>query len=141
MGGHLDSNLTFKEHILTKCKASTLDIIKIQNIRKYLTKDTFHKIILQLVTSHLDYANSMLTELISSSIKIMQKNTTTRLIFGKKCQRKHHGVPQKLLLWLPIQQRIDFKICTLIHKCCKQKAPVYLQNLIQEQKKNQIVPQ
>ena len=39
LGGHLDSNLTFKEQILIKCKAAMLNIIKIQNIRKYLTKE------------------------------------------------------------------------------------------------------
>ena len=38
----------------------------------------------------------------------------------------------KALHWLPIQQRIDYKICTLLHKCCNKQAPVYLQNLIQE---------
>ena len=38
----------------------------------------------------------------------------------------------KSLHWLPIQQRIDYKICTLIHKCHNKQAPVYLQNLIQE---------
>ena len=38
----------------------------------------------------------------------------------------------KTLHWLPIQQRIDYKICTFIHKCHNKQAPVYLQNLIQE---------
>ena len=33
-GGHLDSNLTFKDHILIKCKSAALNIIKIYNIRK-----------------------------------------------------------------------------------------------------------
>ena len=73
LGGHLDSNLTIKHHIHTKCKAATLNIIKICNIRKYLMRETCHKLILLLVISHLDYANSMLAGLLSSSIKIMQK--------------------------------------------------------------------
>ena len=83
--GHLDSILTLKEHILIKCKAAVLNIIKIWNIRKYLTKEMCHKLILQLVISHLDYANSMLAGLPVSSIKIMQKiqNTAARLILGK----------------------------------------------------------
>ena len=76
LGGHLDSNLTFKDHIHIKCKAATLNIININNIRKYLTRETCHKLILQLVISHLDYANSMLAGLPSSSIKIMQKSKT-----------------------------------------------------------------
>ena len=44
----------------------------------------------------------------------------------------------KNLHWLPIQKRIDYKICTLIYKYHKGKAPSYLQNLIQEKKKQTI---
>ena len=82
MGGHLDSNLTLKDHILIKFKAATLNIIMMHSIRKYLKRETCHKLFLQLVISHLDYANSMIAGLPSSSIKIMQKvqNTFTRLI-------------------------------------------------------------
>ena len=82
LGGLLDPNLTFKEHICIKCKVATLSIIKTCNIRTYLTTQTCHNCILQLVISNLDYTNSMLTGLPSSSIKIMQKiqNTTARLI-------------------------------------------------------------
>ena len=29
LGGHLDSNLPFKEHMLIKCKAASLKIIKV----------------------------------------------------------------------------------------------------------------
>ena len=52
-----------------------------------------------------------------------------------KCKEKHHRMPQTLH-WLPIKQRIDHKICTLIHKCHTQQAPLYLQNLIQEKTTN-----
>ena len=53
-----------------------LNIIKIQSIRKYLTKEMCHKHILQMVISHLDYTNSLLAGLPYSSIKIMQKIQT-----------------------------------------------------------------
>ena len=42
----------------------------------------------------------------------------------------------KTLHWSLIQQRIDYKTCTLIHKCYKGKTPSYLQNLLQEKKNN-----
>ena len=32
--------------------------------------------------------------------------------------------------WLPIKERIDFKIVTLIYKCQNNQAPMYLQELI-----------
>ena len=34
------------------------------------------------------------------------------------------------LHWLPVQQRIDYKILTLTHKCIQGQAPKYLQDLI-----------
>ena len=34
------------------------------------------------------------------------------------------------LHWLPVQQRIKFKILTLVHKCINCEAPTYLQNLM-----------
>ena len=32
--------------------------------------------------------------------------------------------------WLPVRQRIKFKILTLVHKCINCEAPTYLQNLL-----------
>ena len=33
------------------------------------------------------------------------------------------------LHWLPIQQRIEYKVCVLVHKCLHQAAPTYLAEL------------
>ena len=37
-GGHLDSSLSFKDHLIAKSKAATINIIKIRNIRNTSTK-------------------------------------------------------------------------------------------------------
>ena len=85
LGGHLDLSLTFKDHIIAKSKAATINIIKIRNIRKYLNQDTCHKLVITLVLSHLDYLNSLLSGLPDSSINILQKvqNSAARLVLGK----------------------------------------------------------
>jgi len=36
----------------------------------------------------------------------------------------------KALYWLPVKQRIDFKLCLLVHLVINGRAPVYLQNLL-----------
>ena len=48
-----------------------------------------HKLTLQLIISHLDFANSMLEGLPASSIKVMQKiqNTAARLILGEMLEK------------------------------------------------------
>ena len=40
LGGYLHSTLTFKQHIKTKCKSETLNLLKLINIRKYLDRET-----------------------------------------------------------------------------------------------------
>ena len=88
LGGHLDSSLTFKDHIIAKSKAATINIIKIRNIRKYLNQDTCHKLAITLVISHLDYSNSLLSGLPDSSIKILQRvqNSAARLVLGRNAK-------------------------------------------------------
>ena len=48
LGGYLHSQLNFKEHINTKCKAALLNILRIHTIRRYLDKDTSHLLIKSL---------------------------------------------------------------------------------------------
>ena len=131
LGGHLDSSLTLKDHIIAKSKAATINIIKIRNIRKYLNQDICHKLVISLVLSHLDYSNSLLSGLPDSSINILQKvqNSEARLVLGRNA--KYSSTENtKQLHWLPIKQYIDYKVLTLVHKCLHQKAPNYLQDLL-----------
>ena len=133
LGGHLDSSLTFKDHIIAKSKAATINIIQIRNIRKYLNQDTCHKLVISLVLSHLDYSNSLLSGPSDSSIKILQKvqNSAGRLVLRRNA--KHSSTENtKQLHWLPIKQCIDYKVLTLVHKCLHQKTPKYLQGLLKE---------
>ena len=132
LGAYLDSKLDFKEHIKAKCKAAVLNIYKIRAARKNLTRSTCNKLMMALVLSHLDYTNSLLGNLPKTSINKIQsvQNIAVRITLGKgkydsttRCLESVH--------WLPIQQRIDIKIISLVHKCLHGKAPLYLERLIQ----------
>ena len=133
LGGHLNSSLTFKDHIIAKLKSATINIIKSRNIRKYLNQDTCHRLVITLVLSHLDYSNSLQLGLPDSSIKILQKvqNSAARLVLGRYAN--HSSMENtKQLHWLPIKQCMDYKVLPLIHKCQHQKAPKYLQDPLKE---------
>ena len=88
LGGHLDSSLIFKDHIIAKSKAATINITKIRNIRKYLSQDTCHKLVITLVLSHFDYSNLLLSGLPDSSINILQKSPKqcSKISTGEKCK-------------------------------------------------------
>ena len=83
LGQYLNCNLLFRSHINITCKAA-INIIRIHNIWKYLTKDTCHTLILLLAISHLDYSNSLLVGLPEKSINLMQhvQNTLAKVILN-----------------------------------------------------------
>ena len=62
-----------------------------------------------------------------TNCKMVQHNAA-RLIYRK---RKGHITPLLIELhWLPVEVRIDYKICLLVFKCQNQSAPSYLQDLV-----------
>ena len=80
-----------------------------------------------LVISLLDYANALLGGLPKCSLDQLQhvQNIAAKIVLGKgrynsstRCLAELH--------WLPIQQRIEFKIITLVHKSLHGLAPQYL---------------
>ena len=105
LGGYLDSRLTFKQHIKTKCKSAILNLLKIISIRKYLDKESATQLTVSLCLSHLDYANGLLIGLADCSIKLMQKvqNIAAKVLLNLK---KHDSSTEaiKTLHWLPIRQ-------------------------------------
>ena len=140
MGGHLDSNFTFKDHALVKCIATTLNINKTHNIKKYLTKETCHKLTLQLVSHvalRLCKFNASRTAIIKYKNHAKNPKHSCKTNAWKKCQRKHHGTPLNLTL-VTNTAKDRLQNMYLIHKCCSRKAPTYLQNLI-HMRKQQII--
>ena len=131
LGVWLDASLNFKLHVTKKCKAAMLNFIRIRGIRHLLTEEATSSLVLSLCVSHLDYCNAVLYGLPDVTISRMQRvqNMCARLVLrrskwdsAKACLAKLH--------WLPIRQRIIFKICVLTFKLLHGQGPVYLQDLL-----------
>ena len=131
LGAHLDSALNFKKHFKTKCKAAMFNLQRIRAARKYLTRSASNKLMVSLVISHLDYVNGLLGGLPKCTIDQLQQvqNIAAKIVLGKS---KYDSSTRCLgeLHWLPIQQRIEFKIITLVYKSLHGLAPQYLVNLL-----------
>ena len=84
---------------------------------------------------HLDYANAILYGLPKSTLGKYQtiQNMYAKLILNRK---KHSSLSLSLneLHWLPIEQRIKYKILTSTFKCITGTALKYLQHLINTKK-------
>lgn len=81
--------------------------------------------------SHIDYANSLLINLPSSTLKVLQniQNLAAKLVL-KRSKYSSNKEALRELHWLPVTSRIKFKLLCLVHKCLHGKAPKYLKELI-----------
>ena len=114
------------------------NFIKIKSICKYITREACITLVLMFCISHLDYCNALLYELPNKTIKRYQiiQNICAKLVLGRS---KYSSLTEalKCLHWLPIQQRITYKIGLLTFRYINKVAPKYLQELITIRKPTQ----
>ena len=132
LGVIFDSHLTFRDHVSKVCQSSFYQIRQLRQIRSSLDINSATVLSNSLVTSKLDYCNSLLYGLPASSIARLQRvqNSLARVVYPSV--RKHHHISPTLqkLHWLPIKQRITYKIAVLCFKTIYFKQPTYLLDLI-----------
>ena len=103
----------------------------LRRIRKFLGVETAILLANAMVSSRLDYCNSLLYGVSKSNIAKLQRvqNALCRIIF--RLDKMSHVTPfLKKLHWLPIQHRILFKYNLLVFKAINLSQPLYLSALI-----------
>ena len=113
------------------CKSAFYHIRTICRIRKYLSTQTAEILIHAFATFKLDHCISLLYNVAKSVIKKHQsvQNVAARLITrSRKCA--HITLILFDLHWLPVSERIKFKILLLTFKALRQQSPTYIQDLI-----------
>ena len=97
-----------------------------------LTTESTKLAVHTLVTSRLDYCNSLMAGINRGLLKRLQnvQPTAARLITRK---RKYDPISDDLieLHWLPVEQRIDFKILVLTYKAIHHQSPYYNSSMLQ----------
>ena len=131
----LKLNASKTKFIYFLSRQQLIKICKIWNIRRYLTKEMCHQLVLSLTISHLDYGNAILSGCPDVTIEILHniQNKAVSFILNKK-PRDSATQCLKSLYWLPIWYTIDYKIATLVFKSIHDVAPKYLKELLTEKK-------
>jgi len=132
LGVIFDSNLDFKKHISSICHSAFFQIRQLRQIRSSLDKNSAIILANSLVHSKLDYCNSLLFGLPDASIIRLQRvqNSLARTVCNATKRQSHSIDLLKSLHWLPVSERIKYKIAVLTFKVLQQGQPSYLANLI-----------
>ena len=85
LGAWLDNNLSFKQHVLNRCKFVICSIYKIMHIRRFIDKKTCEILVYSLVLSRLDYANALLPGISDYIMNYMQRvqNRAAKLVLKR----------------------------------------------------------
>ena len=131
LGFTLDLRLSMMKHVIKACQTVYFELRCISSIRNYLIEDATKTLVTSCILSRLDYCNCLLMGAPNSAIQPLQKikNSAARLVL--KAPRHHSSTPllQKLH-WLPISERIKYKVACMCFNSINGSAPTYLSELL-----------
>ena len=129
LGVVFDPNLTLTDHISQVIKSTRFHIRDLYRIRHLLDLNTAILLANALVSSRIDYCNSLFASLTLSELKRLQgvQNSLCRVV--TRTSRYTHATPNlEKLHWLPVKYRVLFKIGLITYKVLKYGQPVYLKD-------------
>jgi hypothetical protein len=131
LGVVIDRYLSFDQHVKDVVKSSNFHIRGLRHIRPFLDQKTANTVACSIVSSRLDYCNSLLSGISAKNVRKLQtvQNSLARVVSGTK-RRDHIKPVLKTLHWLPITKRIEFKVALITHKVISTQEPKYLSDIV-----------
>ncbi len=135
LGVHFDPLLQFDKHVNAVVKSSFFHLRSVAKVKHFLSSKEIVQIleivIHALISSRLDYCNSLYIGLPQSTLSRLQmvQNAAARFLTGTK-KRDHISPVLASLHWLPIKLRVDFKVLLFAYKALHNSAPDYIFDLI-----------
>ena len=132
IGVYMDTELNMVTQVNHLSKSCYVHLRNIGRIRPNLTEDSAATLVHAFISSRLDCTNVLLYGLPDKVVKKLQtiQNNAARIV--TRSNRYEHVTPLlRRLHWLPVRQRIKYKICLMTFKCLMGKAPAYLMEMLQ----------
>ena len=132
LGVIFDQRLSMKEHVDKISRSAFYYLRQLRVVWKSLTTKTCEALVHAFVSSRLDYCNCLLYGVGETQLNRLQSvlRAAARLVLRKLKYDSISADMRDRLHWLPVKQRIEFKICVLVFKCRSSEAPVYLSEML-----------
>ena len=92
--------LTMVDHVTTVCRAAYFHLRQLRLITRSLSVDAAKTLVQSFITCHLDYCNALFSGITDSLLRQLH--------------------------WLPVRQRVDFKLTLLVYKALHDATAAYL---------------
>lgn len=139
LGAYFNIPLDHTDFINQKCKAARYALHNISRVRTSLTRDACETLVQAYVTSRMDYCNSLLYNVPDYVLERLQKvqNSAARVITMTP-KRDHVRPVLAALHWLPVEQRVQFKVLLHTWKALNDQAPPYLGELLNKYRPSRV---
>ena len=130
LGIIFDDSLSMKSHVSSLCRSINFHLRNLSRIRPFIDRSTCAHAVRSLILSRLDYGNSLLGGLSATDTQRLQKLQNHAACFIYQVWRTSATPLIRELHWLPVQQRIEFKVLVHVYNCVNGSSPIYLQDLL-----------
>ena len=111
----LDGQLSMSQQVTVVCRSCFYQLHQLKSVKSSLTIEALHSLIQAFVRCRLDYCNSAKVYL--QKLQSV-KNMAARMVSG--VHRSEHITPVlEDLHWLPVSQRVVFKMALMVWKCVR----------------------
>ena len=131
LGVTIDSGLTLDQHVSSIISACNYHLRAFRHIRPVLSNELAESIGRAIVLSKLDYCNSLHAGTSQSNLDWLQtvQNQCARIIHNLP-YRESTKLARAQMHWLPVRERINFKLSVLAYSTLSSGAPGYLKDLL-----------
>ena len=130
LGVIMTNTLSFDQHIQKKCQIANIQLRNLRTLRRHLTQESTETLVHGLVHSHIDFCNSLYTDIPAYQVNKLQRvqNHAARVVLNVSY---HHPSAEllKRLHWLPVKARVMFKVLVLVFRVIAGTAPIYIKDM------------
>ena len=131
LGVIFDDQLKMDAHARSVVKSCFYQLRQLRSVQRSLTFEARRALMTAFIASGVDYCNSVFYGVAKLTIRRLQicLNAAARLVTG--VQKFSHITPvlRDTLHWLPVEQRVIFKIATLAFDCVRGTCPAYFRGV------------